>query len=92
MQSARQRAGSKKLPQCQHPSCTQTPLKLFVLLADCGDRDDHRGGDGGVGDHDGDDGDVDYDDNDEVFYYDDNVDDNDQKEEDCNQSLHLCIP
>ena len=61
MQSARQRAGSKKLPQCQHPSCTQTPLKLFVLLADCGDRDDHRG----VGDHDGDDGAVDYGDNDD---------------------------
>ena len=61
MQSARQRAGSKKLPQCQHPSCTQTPLKLFVLLADCGDRDDHHG----VGDHDGDDGAVDYGDNDD---------------------------
>ena len=107
MQSARQRAGSKKLPQCQHPSCTQTPLKLFVLLADDGDRDDHRGGDGGVGDHDGDDGTVDYGDNHDiqqskrahivhsdtdVFYYDDNVDDNDQEEEDCNQPLHLCIP
>ena len=62
MQSARQRAGSKKLPQCQHPSCTQTPLKLFVLLADDGVRDDHRGG---VGDHDGDDGAVDYGDNDD---------------------------
>ena len=93
MQSARQRAGSKKLPQCQHPSCTQTPLKLFVLLADDGVRDDH----------DGDDGAVDYGDNDDnqyykqthivhsdtdVFYYDDDVedDDNDQEEEDCNQS------
>ena len=66
MQSARQRAGSKKLPQSQHPSCTQTPLKLFVLLADDGDRDDHAGGDGGVGDHDGDDGAVDYGDNDDI--------------------------
>ena len=79
MQSARQRAGSKKLPQSQHPSCTQTPLKLFVLLADDGVRDDHRGGEGGVGDHNGDDGAVAYDDNDDVFYY----DDNDQEERDC---------
>ena len=88
MQSARQRAGSKKLPQSQHPSCTQTPLKLFVLLADDGDRDDH----GGVGDHDGDDGAVDYGDNDEVFYYDVNVDDNDQEEEDCFFFLYLLPP
>ena len=88
MQSARQRAGSKKLPQSQHPSCTQTPLKLFVLLADDGDRDDHAGGDNDVGNHDGDDGAVDYGDmmifsspnehtsrhsDTDVFYYDDDV-------------------
>ena len=66
MQSARQRAGSKKLPQSQHPSCTQTPLKLFVLLADDGDRDDHAGGDNDVGNHDGDDCAVDYGDNDDI--------------------------
>ena len=102
MQSARQRAGSKKLPQSQHPSCTQTPLKLFVLLADDGDRGDHAGGDNDVGNHDGDDDAVDYGNNDDIqrpnehtsctqtlmFFYDDNVedDDNDQEEEDCNQS------